>query len=123
MTKIFREQLLPNFMVNAHGQGQVGDAMALPAAMLETIAHSHGEEIVLLPCLPKAWPEGEIHGMGLRGGYTLDMCWNDGKVVKAILKKAFPGKDKKVRVASAGEYRISYCENGDISVQKVDQAV
>ena len=123
MTKIFREQLLPNFMVNAHGQGQVGDAMALPAAMLETIAQSHGEEIVLLPCLPSAWPEGEVHGMGLRGGYTLDMSWKDGKVVNAVLKKAFPGKEKKVRVASAGEYRISYCENGDISVQKVDQAV
>lgn len=75
------------------------------------------EEILLLPCLPKAWPEGSVRGMGLRGGYTLDMSWKEGKLLHAKLRKDFPGKEKTVRVCTEGQYEIRYDQQtGDITV-------
>lgn len=123
MTRVFREQYLPNLMVNSHGQPQVGDAMAVPAAMLETLAWSHGDEIVLLPCLPEAWPEGEVKGMCLRGGYTLSMRWEKGRIVKARLEKTLPGREKAVKTGCGGSYRITRDEkSGGVLVEPQKKA-
>jgi alpha-L-fucosidase 2 len=80
---IAQHHILQNLMINAHGNPQVGDAQATPAAMLEALAQSHGEDIVLLPALPPQWNAGKVTGMRLRGGRALDMEWSDGRVVHA----------------------------------------
>jgi len=36
--------------------------------------------IVLLPCLPDAWPSGDLRGVRCRGGFEVDVCWRDGKL-------------------------------------------
>jgi hypothetical protein len=63
----------------------------LPALMMEALAQSSpvpdGEgriasfEIRLLPALPSCMASGRITGLRLRGAYSLDMEWKDGKVV------------------------------------------
>lgn len=42
--------------------------------------------IELLPALPSAWPAGRIQGLRARGGYEIDMEWNDGKLTRALIK-------------------------------------
>jgi alpha-L-fucosidase 2 len=40
----------------------------------------HADEVHLLPALPKAWPDGYIHGLCARGGFVVDIDWKDWKL-------------------------------------------
>ncbi len=43
--------------------------------------------IHLLPALPDAWSEGSISGLMARGGYTVDIAWENGALKKAVLTR------------------------------------
>ena len=42
--------------------------------------------IHLLPALPKAWPAGSVRDMRVRGGFEVDLDWQDGRLTKAKIK-------------------------------------
>lgn len=44
---------------------------------------SHSGEVSLLPALPKAWAKGQISGLRARGGYTVDISWENNAIKKA----------------------------------------
>jgi alpha-L-fucosidase 2 len=82
-----------------HPPFQIDANFGFAAAVNEMLAQSHAGAIHLLPALPKAWPKGQVKGMRLRGGFELDMQWEDGKLLEA-----------KVRNVSSpdGKYRVLY---------------
>jgi alpha-L-fucosidase 2 len=44
-----------------------------------------------LPALPDAWASGEVKGLRTRGGFTVDICWQDGTLQTATIQSAIGG--------------------------------
>ncbi|MDR0537916.1 MAG: glycoside hydrolase family 95 protein [Tannerellaceae bacterium] len=63
---------------------QVDAPFGFTAAVAESLIQSHAGEISLLPALPSGWAaSGEVKGLCARGGYTVNMKWAKGRLVRA----------------------------------------
>lgn len=62
------------------------------AGIVEMIASCIGDSIRILPALPPAWPEGKLTGIRLRGGWSVDVYWKDGRLEKVLIRAAVKGE-------------------------------
>ena len=49
-------------------------------------------EVWLLPALPEAWTEGSVNGLVARGGFVVDIEWDNGRVQKVAVNSKLGGK-------------------------------
>jgi alpha-L-fucosidase 2 len=116
MSNQYFAKAFPNMFVNAHGQAQVTDMMAIPLAMIELLLQSHAGEVELLPALPSRWPTGRFAGLCARGGFVVDLTWRDGKLTEAAVHSRAGGtgkfryRDKLVELATepGKTYRLAF---------------
>ncbi|GAA3130441.1 alpha-L-fucosidase 2 [Kribbella aluminosa] len=64
---------------------QIDANFGIPAAMLEMLVHAKPGVVDLMPAVPAAWNDGSVRGMGVRGGFTLDMTWKAGAPISVTL--------------------------------------
>ena len=91
LTKLLTHSTLPNLLDN-HPPFQIDGNFGSLAAVIRMLLQSEFDEegnvnVKLLPALPDepAWQTGRVRGVAIKGGYTIDFEWKDGKVVNKEL--------------------------------------
>lgn len=98
---------------------QVDGSMSTPGFMAEMLLQSHLGEIHLLPALPDAWPDGNMHGLCARGGFVVDMSWRKGQLTSAAIQSKHGGpctvryKDKIVKLVTESGNTYDVMKKGE----------
>lgn len=111
---------------DTHAPFQIDGNFGGTAGMCELLMQSHMGFIHLLPALPDAWEEGYVKGLCAKGGFEVDIKWERGKLVEAIIKsksgeycKLLYGKETlEFKTKKGASYRITI-ENGKPAYTKI----
>lgn len=84
LMKLFGQSTAPNLMdTHPRKNGcvfQIDGNMGALAGIVEMLVHAEEDQLLLLPALPPAWPEGRIQGIRIMNDGEIDLQWSRGQV-------------------------------------------
>jgi alpha-L-fucosidase 2 len=68
---------------------QIDGNFGAAAGLADMLLQCQNAEIQLLPALPQAWQTGYVKGLKARGGYQVDLAWENGALRDAQIQARF----------------------------------
>ncbi len=99
LTQLLNKSTLTNLFDN-HPPFQIDGNFGGTAGIAEMLIQSHNGKIELLPALPAEWQSGKISGLKARGGYTLELVWDKGRLISG---KIFSTTGEPVNIVYKGK--------------------
>lgn len=94
LQKLFAKSTFPNHMTNhPAGDGfvfQIDGNFGAASGIVEMLLQSDADRTILLPALPARWSAGQVRGLVLYGGATVEMAWAAGTLTSAVIRTEHP---------------------------------
>ncbi|CAN7736387.1 glycoside hydrolase family 95 protein [Paenibacillus sp. LjRoot153] len=107
-------------LLGDHPPFQIDGNFGGTAAIAEMLLQSHRDEILLLPALPKAWRHGRVSGLRARGGFEVEIGWQDGQLKEAVLHAT---QDGLCTIRSKSSLMINREEGDELVVNTIGGSV
>lgn len=97
---------LPNLW-DFHPPFQIDGNLGGVSGVAEMLVQSHEGVILPLPAIPDEWDSGEFKGLCARGGFSLDVRWENG-CAKAVTVHSHAGKPCRIRYPGLSNAKFNF---------------